>query len=231
MKRLSLGLLSLAAAFYSAGAAATPVTIGFDSLTQSGTGWTSIQFNAGPSLSTYTESGFVLSATGNLAGQSGFGSAHTGETDYYFGSTSLFNDDTNGGLTTLTKSGGGAFSLISMDIAALNNTWSFYPGQEYVIFTGTLAQGGTVTQKALLLNNTSFQTVDFTGFEDVVSVSWAQGSAITRAFNQFDNIVVDAPVLAPTQPNGQVPEPASIALLGAGLLALSRRRRKDGSAR
>lgn len=230
MKRLSLGLLSLAAAFYSAGAAATPVTIGFDSLTQSGTGFTSIQFNAGPSLSTYTESGFVLSATGNTPGQSGFGSAHTGEADYYFGSTALFNDDTNGGLTTLAKVGGGAFSLVSMDIAALTHTWTFY-NNEYVVFTGTLANGGTVTQSALLLNNVSFQTVVFSGFEDVVSVSWAQGNAITHAANQFDNIVVDAPVLAPTQPNGQVPEPASIALLGAGLLALSRRRRKDGSAR
>ncbi|NUU01821.1 PEP-CTERM sorting domain-containing protein [Herbaspirillum robiniae] len=226
MKRLSLGIFSLFAVFLSATAAATPVTIGFDPLTVAGTGWTSIVHNVSATETSYTESGFVLSTTGNTPGQSGFGSAHTGQTDYYFGSTSLFNDDTNGGVTVLSKQGGGSFSLISMKIAAMTNTWSFYPGQEYVVFTGLLASGGTVSQSVLLLNNTSFQTVDFSGFTDVVSVSWAQGSAATKAFSQFDDIVVDASPAAPAD----VPEPASIALLGVGLLALTRKRGKSDTA-
>lgn len=225
MKQIYIGIFSLVAAVFSATAAATPVTITFDSLTTGGTGWTSIVHNVSATETSYTESGFVLSTTGTTPGASGFGSAHTGQTDYYFGSTSLFNDDTNGGLTVLTQVGGGAFALTSMKIAALNNTWSFYPGQEYVVFTGTLEDGSTVTQRVLLLNNTSFQTVDFVGFDDVVSVSWAQGSAATKAFNQFDDIVVNGDVGSPTA----VPEPASIALLGLGLVALASKRRKSKS--
>jgi len=224
MKQLYLGLI---AGLVSIAASATPVTITFDPLVASGTGFTSIQYNVNPDESSYTESGFVLSAAGHEAGHSGFGSAHSGQTDYYFGSTSLFNDDTNGGLTVLTKLGGGAFALTSMKLAALNNTWSFYPNAEYVTFTGTLENGSTVTQKVLLANNTSFQTVNFVGFDDVTSVTWAQGSATTRSFNQFDDIVVDGTVTGGTPTPAPIPEPGSIALLGLGLVALVSKRRKS----
>ena len=213
--------LALIAILFSATAAATPTTITFDPLAQTGPGWSNIQFNVSPNESAYTENGFVLSTFGNIAGQSGFGSAHSGQADYYFGSTALFNDDTNGGLTYLQKVGGGVFSLTSMKLAALTKTWSFYPGEEFVTFVGTRANGSTVEQKVLLLSNTVFQTVQFLDFNNLVSVNWAQGNSANKAFNQFDDIVIDG-----DQAPQSVPEPASIALLGLGLAALASKRRK-----
>ena len=111
-----------------------------------------------------------------------------------------------------------------MSLASLTHTWTFTPGHEFVTFTGNLVGGGTVTQKVALLGNTSFQTVDFSGFTNLLSVTWAQSSAGDSALNQFDNIVVDgAPAPA------DVPEPASIALLGLGLAGILAMARKNAS--
>jgi hypothetical protein len=216
--------LAVAASVVCMSATATPVTMTFDSLTAAGTGWTSIERNISPTQSGYSENGFQVT-TGGTSGPVGFGSAHTGQTDYYFGTTSLFNDNTAGGITTLSQIDGGAFALSSMLLAAMNNTWTFTPNQEYVTFTGNIDGGGIVTQSVLLLNNTSFQLVDFIGFTDVNSVTWVQSAAGSNGLSQFANIVLDDAIT--------VPEPASVALIGMGLAGLFggvfMRRRKQPS--
>jgi hypothetical protein len=201
----SLRLLAMGSALFvilliGAPAPAAATTITFESLAQPGPG--GYGFN-GP----YTEAGFQFASPF-------FGVWQTGS-PYYPGSTALWNAS-NGGITTLTQVGGGAFSISSIDLMALytNNA------AQTVTFVGTLPDNSTVTQTFNVPASGSTITENlflFTnpGFLDVVSVTFAQGLG---PFYQFDNVTVGAP--------NEVPDSGSTILLMFGsvaaLLALQR---------
>ncbi len=204
---------SVAAALMALTMSANATTIGFDPLTTSGEGFVS--------PASYTENGFTLRSLSTL----GFGSARTGDVNFlynghimtwYYGSTSLFNDDLAGGVTMLSKDDGGTFTLNSIDLAALNDFYTWGSGED-ITFTGNVHGGGTVTQSIQFTEQFKFLTFSFNGFENLDSVTWGQGFP----YHQFDNIVLDLPTI----PGSDVPEPVSLGLLGLGLAAMGISRR------
>lgn len=180
-----------------AGEASADTVIDFESLRHDDA---SIMYHG----ATYSEDGFTLSAPGAF----GFGTFGTLETRFS-GSTALFND-TPGDTTTLTKDGGGAFDLLSIDIAELNGSVV-----ADVTFIGTLSGGGTVSQ-TFTLDGVAFaaETFLFSGFTSVVSVAWDQ----EFPYHQFDNITIANGVSV-------VPTPGAAAG-GMALLALGAIRRR-----
>ena len=139
----------------------------------------------------YIEEGFLLDA---LTGT--FATYGTQYTPGYSGSTALFNNSFNG-VTQLSKSGGGIFNLLSIDLAKLGS-----PGPVYVTFTTN--HGDTQTFNPTTINPAT--TFSFNpSFQGITSVAWTQLSPS----HQFDNIVVST-----------VPVPAAILLFGSGLIGL-----------
>jgi subtilisin-like proprotein convertase family protein len=128
---------------------------------------------------TYSEDGFQLTSLNMRP----FASAGT-LSPRYTGSTALYLDS-NSGSMRLTRQGGGAFNLRSINLAMLDANGSTPLS---VTFTGTLATGGTVSQ-TFTLNPTSGQAFfPFdASFTNLTKVEWVQASP----FHQFDNIVVD----------------------------------------
>jgi hypothetical protein len=191
-----------AAGILIAAASASATTINFNDLTTAGTTVQSV----GQSIN---ESGFNFTEQGAF----GFAVFQTGESRFP-GATALF-DNTVGGLTTLSKIGGGQFNLTSIDLANLN-----FVGADSATFTG-LKNGQTVATQTVNFNSFQHLTTEaLTGFTGVDAVQFVQN---TQPFYQFDNLVVDD-----TTP---VPEPASLALFGVGLgfggIALRRRRSRE----
>lgn len=197
MKKLILVALLLLSSVVTSQA----TTITFDSLEQAGSGY---QF-----MPTYSENGFQLTS-GN------FGSAQQGNSDWYLGSASLFNNSGNG-VTTLTKIGGGTFDFDSVDLAPVSK---YYGSGAAVSFIGKLHDGGTVTASYTLNDSYSFQTFVLSGFDKLDSVTWEQ----TYNYHQFDNLVLDQ--------SAPVPEPGTMALLSIGMvgLAIYGKRRKNNKA-
>ena len=156
---------------------------------------------------TYTEDGYTLN---NLATAFPFATFGTLESRYK-GSTALFNDSVNG-VTRLTKSDAGAFTLNSIDLADLNGQSPFD-----VFFSGTKSDASIVNQT--FTGTGSLLTYTFSGFTDLVTVEWTQISP----FHQFDNINLTSGI------NGTsaVPVPAAIWLFGSAALGFLGLRRKN----
>jgi hypothetical protein len=189
---------------------AQAITLGFDSVTTTSNTFVAV----GPS---YSEQGFTLIDNSGFAPPSvplaTWGASSAG----YTGSQSLFNNGIDQ-TTTLTKDGGGVFSLNSIDLSELFNNGL---GSVTVSFLGYLLGGGTVTQSFTTDGVFGAETFTFDStFASVASVTWRQDAP----FHQFDNIVVDA-----TFVNAAVPEPSSVlGLLSFGIIggAASIRRRR-----
>jgi hypothetical protein len=134
-----------------------------------------------------------------------------GVSPYWAGSTGFLNCIRDG-VTTLTKVGGGTFSLLSTDLAPFSASSPYGVGAP-VTFVGTPAAGPPVTASFIAPLTQAFQTYSFTGFANLRSVQWTHA----YPYHQFDNITVAVP--------SAVPEPVTILLLGAGLVALTGVRR------
>ncbi len=164
---------------------------------------------------TYLENGYLFTNTATEEG-SGFAPSFStlGSQVYgYSGSTALVNDNFLG-QTVLTRTSGGTFNLTSITLATLYPVDSPDNTPTSVLFTGTLANGATVSQAFTVTGTSGTQTFAFgSAFNNLVSANWDQTD---NAF-QFDNVDV-----TPT------PIPAAAWLLGSGLLGLAGVRRKNG---
>ena len=172
---------------------------------------------AGPGASTYPGPVIMNGFSFASNNASGFGNYCTGS-PHFAGSTALVNN-AFGGVTTLTKVGGGGFALYSIKLA---NLYANSPGQS-ITFTGWLANSTQIFQTFVLGANsgapvlTQFQLGS--GFQNVVAVSWAQG--LGADVHQFDDVSLNLTA---------VPEPMTTGLLASGLVAMAgmqlRRRRR-----
>jgi len=120
--------------------------------------------------------------------------------------------------TSLTHIDGLAFDLISIDFADYFN----FLVSQHITLIGTYARGGTVTQTIALRAIFGLETFTF-NWQGLTQVSWVETSG---NWLQFDNVVVQTVV--PRHNWIEVSAPASIALLGFGLLGLFAARRKQG---
>lgn len=198
--KLSLSILGISIIAISSVDSAEALTIiDFDPLNDPGAGLT-------PIGNSYIEDGFTLSQDPSEL----FELTSSNSGDFRFnGSTSLFNNTVNG-VTTLIKNGGGLFSLNSIDLDWLNGV-GFVP----VNFVGTKADSSTILANFTLDQVQGFETFNFSGFNDLVSVSWIQ----EPSFHQFDNIVLDS------EP---VPEPLTIlGTIIAGCFGVGMKRKKQ----
>lgn len=169
---------------------------------------------SGTNIGNYTTHGGTVDAQGFRFACMEFGSWNpisTSETTFsnYTGSTALF-DNADSPSITLTKIGGGTFSLLSMDLANVYRQSSL-PGSQTVSFTGTFADSSTIAQTFVTSASDALQASVFNGFTNVTKVEW---KFEVGSYHQFDNVAIDA-----------VPEPATVAVLTLGLVGAIRRRR------
>ena len=157
---------------------------------------------------TYSEDGFTLTAylLPEHGGTPGFYSAGT-QSPWFFGSTGIWNLNSSGG-NVLTAGTGG--------LAPGANPGPFPPFD--ITFFGSRADSSLVSQTVLVTNSLTFETYTFSGFTDLTSVNWFQGTGNdgNRA-HQFDNVTI--------QTTAVIPAPGAVLLgaLGLGMVGCVKR--------
>lgn len=140
------------------------------------------------------------------------------------GSTFLVTDGFAGAnRTTMSAQGGSLFSISSLQLGEWNDGIEL---ATQVTATGNLSGGGTI-QQAFTLDgvlstggSNNFETFLFgAGWTNLTSVSFEATAGTGSRYWAMDNIVVNAAT-------NNVPEPASMALLGLGLAGLAGLRRR-----
>ena len=203
----------LAAALIAAPAAAT--TIDFDS-----------QHNASGSYNyiygPYNEDGFTLTASSCANTSQGSLCYITPQSFQSIDAAGAAFVNYNGGaFSTLTKTGGGSFTLTSLDISEYFDDLSYGTGTMSALFRFAFADG-TSSQQTITFNTRGRYPVTTLTFNLAPLTSFGFSPTDgTSGFLQFDNIVVNAGTAA-------VPEPASWALMigGFGLVGGAMRKRR-----
>ncbi len=192
--------------FIARSAGAQTTVLDFESLACTGA-TTNFTYSASP----FIIQGYQLSASFGY----GFATPCSGRAGVS-GSAALYNYYGNS-VTTLTKVGGGAFDLVSIDLA----DYYYYLSPLSLTFTGTPVAGGSVFQTFSIPGSRVSQTwatyAFGSAFDNVTSVAWQS----SLPYHEFDNITI----------GGVVPEPATVSLLATGLVGMAgarlRRRRKQ----
>ncbi len=190
-------------------ATATPLTINFSSLSQPGSGYTSLGLVYAQQGFTFTDQVNVRNVPGGfLADQAsspdlpGLSPANTSLLEFYAGST-----------TVLAPVSNAAFALLSIDLAQYKVSQS--TGTFSVQFDGRHPDNSTVSQIFTVdrfAGTPVLETFTFSGFTNLTSVSFTQGSGSNGTAYQFNNLVID--------PGTTVPEPGTLLLIAVNLAGL-----------
>lgn len=163
-----------------------------------------------------------------------YGCGHAGYEDIAFnGTTKIGYEGDRGSPITMSRQDGGAFNLLSLDVAEFfaNGLYPDKPNADFLTITGTLLGGGLVSYNLFLdgINDGPFGTLaDFQHFvlpnlfSNVTSLLFTglRLDGVTSGGVSLDNLeVTDSSTVS-------VPEPGSLGLLGISLLGLAAARRR-----